>query len=229
MNRRASLRMGYRLMVVGTSAAVVLTVLGSRVAVPLPAPDDLRRWLDTTDPAAILSGLGRGFALALAALVIGLGSLHVLAALAPSPQVRHWVARVTPRTFQLVVGLSVTAPVGPVGADEEPAPPTPTVVMVDVTPADGPSPATTESVTMTHLDGRRQTPATDTEWRVEPGDHLWGIAEETLTDHLGRSPTDVEIEPYWRRLIAANRDRLVNPGDADLILPGQVFVLPPPA
>jgi nucleoid-associated protein YgaU len=32
---------------------------------------------------------------------------------------------------------------------------------------------------------------------------------------------------YWRRLIDANRDRLVDPGNPDLLLPGQELVLPP--
>ena len=31
---------------------------------------------------------------------------------------------------------------------------------------------------------------------------------------------------YWRRLIEANRGRLVDPDDPDLVLPGQRFVLP---
>jgi nucleoid-associated protein YgaU len=34
------------------------------------------------------------------------------------------------------------------------------------------------------------------------------------------------VAPYWRAVIDANRDRLAVPGDPDLILPGQVIVLP---
>jgi hypothetical protein len=59
-----------------------------------------------------------------------------------------------------------------------------------------------------------------------PGDHLWGIAEQELARRLGRPPTDDEVAPYWRAVIDANRDRLAVPGDPDLILPGQVIVLP---
>lgn len=61
---------------------------------------------------------------------------------------------------------------------------------------------------------------------VVSGDHLWSIAEGALTDHLGREPTDAEVVPYWQRVVAGNRDRLVDPDNPDLILPGQHILLP---
>lgn len=61
---------------------------------------------------------------------------------------------------------------------------------------------------------------------VTPGDHLWSIAERTLTGRLGRQPSDAEVVPYWRTLIDENRGRLVHRGDPDLVLPGQRFLLP---
>lgn len=61
---------------------------------------------------------------------------------------------------------------------------------------------------------------------VEPGDHLWGIAESALALRLGRPPSDEEIVPYWRTVVEANTDQLVDPGNPDLILPGQVIQLP---
>lgn len=63
-------------------------------------------------------------------------------------------------------------------------------------------------------------------WTVGPGDSFWSIAEEVVGDALGRPPADADVEPYWRTLVAANRDRLVSP-NPDLVVPGQVFVLPP--
>lgn len=70
---------------------------------------------------------------------------------------------------------------------------------------------------------------TDDIWNVELGDHLWSIAEESLEDHWGRTDlTDAEVASYWKDVIAANEDRLVEPGNPDLILPGQALVLPPP-
>jgi nucleoid-associated protein YgaU len=34
------------------------------------------------------------------------------------------------------------------------------------------------------------------------------------------------VADYWLRLVAANRDRLIRPGDPDLIQPGQTLLLP---
>jgi DNA-binding SARP family transcriptional activator/nucleoid-associated protein YgaU len=61
---------------------------------------------------------------------------------------------------------------------------------------------------------------------VEPGDNLWNLAEEHLAADLGRDPSDEEVAPYWREAVAANTDRLVQAGNPDLIIPGQVLVLP---
>ncbi len=63
-------------------------------------------------------------------------------------------------------------------------------------------------------------------WTVEPGDHLWHIAQATLAADLGHSPTDTETFGYWRRLIDANRSHLVDPNNPDLILPGQQLDVP---
>lgn len=69
-------------------------------------------------------------------------------------------------------------------------------------------------------------------WTVEPGDSFWKIAEEELRDAWGRDDlTDAEVDEYWRTLIAQNMDRLVEPGNPDLLFPGQKLMLPkvPPA
>jgi nucleoid-associated protein YgaU len=52
---------------------------------------------------------------------------------------------------------------------------------------------------------------------VQPGDHLWNIAERT-------APADVAT--YWRRLVELNRPRLADPDNPDLLFPGDVVVLP---
>jgi len=62
---------------------------------------------------------------------------------------------------------------------------------------------------------------------VAKGNHFWELAERTLTDAWGRSPTDVEITPYWAQVVEQNADRLVRPGDPNLIFPDQQFLLPP--
>lgn len=58
---------------------------------------------------------------------------------------------------------------------------------------------------------------------VAAGDHLWAIAHDQVADHLGRQPSEVEIDPYWRTLLDAN-PQLVDP---DLLFPGDRVVLPP--
>ena len=70
------------------------------------------------------------------------------------------------------------------------------------------------------------TPTTPDTVTVEVGDHLWAIAEAQVRSHV-TEPTDRAVGRYWRRLVAANRDRLVDPANPDLVLPGQQFVLPP--
>lgn len=62
---------------------------------------------------------------------------------------------------------------------------------------------------------------------VQAGDHFWSIAEDVVTQALGSTPTDAQITSYWAQLIDANADQLAEPGNPDLLLPGQVLQLPP--
>jgi len=63
-------------------------------------------------------------------------------------------------------------------------------------------------------------------WRVARGQCFWTIAEAVVSARRGRPVLDREIVPYWRLLIAANRSRLRDPANPDLIFPGQVFIVP---
>lgn len=60
---------------------------------------------------------------------------------------------------------------------------------------------------------------------VQPGDHLWKISASHLSDSLDRAAEDSEIAPYWRLIIAENRDDLRS-GNPDLIFPGEIVALP---
>lgn len=60
---------------------------------------------------------------------------------------------------------------------------------------------------------------------MRPGDHFWAIADAVVREHAPEA-TEAEVARYWRTLIDANRDRLVVPGNADLVLPGQVLTVP---
>lgn len=59
---------------------------------------------------------------------------------------------------------------------------------------------------------------------VRPGDHFWSIAESELGAVRGGPVRDAEVDPYWRLLVAANRELTADP---DLLVPGQVVRLPP--
>lgn len=61
---------------------------------------------------------------------------------------------------------------------------------------------------------------------VVAGESFWTIAHEVLTDRLDRRPSDAETAAHWERLVAANRDRLVDRDNPDLIFPGQVLSMP---
>lgn len=60
------------------------------------------------------------------------------------------------------------------------------------------------------------------------GDHLWSVAEKALADAWGRAPSDAELAPFWEQLVEANRDRLPDPRNPDLVFPGEVLTVPTP-
>ena len=65
-------------------------------------------------------------------------------------------------------------------------------------------------------------------WTVRPGDHLWRVAERTLAETWGRPASDAEVAPYWRQVVEANRSVLSDPGNPDLVFPGQQLTIPEP-
>jgi LysM domain len=145
-----------------------------------------------------------------------------------------------------------SAPLGPrpaaasiVGAAQDPNPPTatmkrgprdlPTAVMARMPAEDPPS------IVMTRLPANdaprasrappapaaRDPAAAPRSWIVEAGDSFWSIAADTL-GQAGEAPNDRRVVGYWRRLVEANRDRLLDAGNPDLLVPGQELVLPDP-
>jgi hypothetical protein len=130
----------------------------------------------------------------------------------------------------LPLALAAAASAAPAGAqdgggtatmsvlDEEPA----------ATPTTAPPPAPVPlPVPAPEADADAEVAAVAEEWVVGAGDSFWSIAEATLGEVLGRAPGDAEVDPYWRRLVEANGDRIVS-GDPDVIFPGQRLALPPP-
>lgn len=236
MSRAHHLRAAARAALVVCLAAPALLWGAARLPLPpLDDPDRLKQWAETvrveSGAMAVLVLAGLAFAALLALVAL----LHLLAAGAPGRGLGTLAVRLTPALLRAGLGAGaialVAAPPRPAGAQfadahEDPATPE------------------REVITMRHLDGeRRSSPAgqpspvisatppaaSPEEWTVARGEHLWGIAAEVLTDHLGRPPTDGETARYWRVLIEANRSRLVVPDDPDLILPGQRLVVPAPS
>ncbi|MBA3654008.1 MAG: LysM peptidoglycan-binding domain-containing protein [Actinobacteria bacterium] len=140
--------------------------------------------------------------------------------------------RVTPALARRVVtaalGVSLVVP-SVASANEEP------VVMRRLPDTETAAPSTTTSTAPRGVAAplpvprRVQTvePSSAT-WTVKPGEHFWAIAERVMTAARQRPPTAAEVVPYWKDLIAANRSRLRDPSNANLVYPGQVLVLPPP-
>jgi nucleoid-associated protein YgaU len=81
---------------------------------------------------------------------------------------------------------------------------------------------------MQKMEAPVESPAEARTWTVAAGDHLWSVAERVVAESWGRVPADHELTPYWEQLVDANRDRLADRANPDLIFPGQQFVVPPP-
>jgi hypothetical protein len=131
-----------------------------------------------------------------------------------------------------------------VGAMQDPNPPTatmtratrdvPTAVMSRMPAEDTPSavvtgmPAT-DAPRISRWPPARATPkpAAPPSWTVEAGESFWSIAAHILAQP-GEAPNDRRVIGYWRRLVEANRGRLLDPGNPDLLVPGQELVLPDP-
>lgn len=104
-----------------------------------------------------------------------------------------------------------------------------------IVPVPAPAPAsttTTEEPTDVAPHGTTDEPTDDRdgaarrEVRVEPGDHFWAIAEADVARHLGRPGTDHEVIAHWQAILEANADRLPVAGNPDILLPGQMVLLP---
>ncbi|MEN3273905.1 MAG: resuscitation-promoting factor RpfA [Actinomycetota bacterium] len=186
-------------------------------------------WPGAEDPAAATMAVAQVVASVLAAYLALATVLAIrLPRLAPA-----FVQRLVP------AAIGTTIVLAPVAAGAAPQRvPTPSDAPVLHKIADDPSTATSTTTSTTVAppgSGRESAPGRYAipprtegpagEVTVAAGDHLWGIAERTLTERLGRAPADREIAPYWSQLIEANRDRLAT-GDPDLIFAGQVFRLP---
>jgi len=150
---------------------------------------------------------------------------------------RRWVAAVVAVLALLGLVVGVVALQGDDAADvSAPGASTETTAAPSTTAAPPATAApTTAAPTVTEPEPAGDEPAatpapsgTDDarEVTVQPGDSFWTIAEDAVAQRLGHPPTDAEVAAVWVRVLDANADRLVEPGNFDLILPGQAVLLP---
>ena len=226
--------------VAGLLAALVVLRLaggGDLAPPPLGSLDALDSWVSDRGPASVAIALVRFGAELTVWYLLGLSLLHAIGA---ALRVRGIAvladALALPGATRLVragLGFGLLASTA-ITAESSVAPASAQRAGVAaMQPTDDDRPAATGTATMAPLDQTEPAPTSPaaatvaSTYRVEKGDSCWQIAEDTLAQTWGRQPTDAEIDPYWRSLVETNRDRLVS-GDPDLILPGQVFELPPP-
>jgi hypothetical protein len=209
---------------IATLAGLLLWRLGSWP--PVRSWSASAAWIDRHGAVAAAAALARLAAIAGAIYVDVLCALALVTS-GPRRAGQRRVHRLAPAAFRHLLGIGVAgmlvlpAPAGarttardtPVIVLVEPAPPT---APPTTTPADVPIVVRVDEPATTSVAGAAT-------WKVQAGDHFWSIAESVV----GPDASTDTVARYWRRLVAANRDRLVVPGDADLVFPGQELVLPP--
>ncbi|MFT5203904.1 MAG: nucleoid-associated protein YgaU [Candidatus Aldehydirespiratoraceae bacterium] len=229
-----SVRGAARLGTIALTAGAILFVMPI-TAGPSQVGELFEWWEQVGTPQATVLLLRAG-ALLLAIWLFVVSLLGAAGAACRSATTARLAWRLTPRSMRRLIAVSVALSVAtPALANAAESTESPAPILVDLGPTDGSTEEDAEppqlidlgplvaSPRPSHLDASHPTPTVPQTWQVAPGDHLWGIAEETLTER-GASPSEPEVEQYWRRLIDANRDAIgPNP---DLIHPGVLLSLP---
>lgn len=243
---RAGRALGWTTLVLGAVIILRSSAGGDLAAPPLTSFAALGDWADQRDSATMAIALVR-FAAELAGwYLLGLSVLYGLA------HVLRWRglssladALAAPGAARLVrsglgVGLLATTAAGAATPVEAGSAARSTTAVMQPVQEDEPGTAwmvpesdtPTTTVAPEEVDVATPPPARHeappSPWTVTEGESFWTIAEDVLETTLGRTPTDDEVDPFWRMLVEHNRHRLPDPDDPDLILPGQVFEVPAP-
>lgn|SRR5437763_1047548 len=243
---RAILLVGWVALLVGAIGVLHVIGRGPLAAPPVTRPSALATWLDERSSAALAFGAVRLATMGLAWYLLATTLAGLLARIAGSTRWSEAADFISPRLvrrlLQGAAGMTVAATVTSTQAVAWAAPvapptaPSPVPIMRRL-PAGPPSTSTSASTLAPPPVGAPPVSAPlapvptgsppSRTWVVRSGDNLWSVAEATLARAWGRSPSDAEVDDYWRRLIAANQARLAHRDDPDLVFPGQVFQLPP--
>lgn len=209
-----------------TVVAIGLERAGDGVlAPPPPAPEGWAAWAAGRTPLEAAAAVLRLVGLLAAGYLLAVTAIGLAAALLRRRRTVAVVARLSPPVVRwlLGVGLAGALASGPAGAAA--AGPPPTMVLL---PDDEPSPPTTLPPAPVPSPSAPTVPTPPlTTVTLGPGDHLWSVAARTLAAAWGRVPSEREVAPYWRLVVDLNRAGLPNPGDPDLVFPGEVVHLPP--
>ncbi|MGH9189899.1 MAG: LysM peptidoglycan-binding domain-containing protein [Acidimicrobiales bacterium] len=226
--------------VVVGAALVVLWRCGSGALVPprLTEPSSWPGWLRSSDPAVAALAVLRLGGLLVAAYLAAVTSVGLVLRTVGAIRLVAVVDRLTVPAVRRILAAGLTGTLtlaGPAGAAQSR---TPTTVTATTTPTGNGTEARVTMhrlarptgpgapPTMRSLSPAENPAATATDWTVEPGQSFWSIAEAALARSSSQPPPDSVIAPYWLRLIEANRSRLADPANPDLVFPGQVFGLP---
>lgn len=200
---------GLRVIATALAGYVALVLLALLLTAARLLPSVLRRGVHRWTTRGLAGGLRQ--LIGASAVVLGVLPLQPIAAHAEPPP-----------PVLAPADLPPAPPAGP-APRLEPLPPatvvpTPTVPPV-LEPPDPPSPASPSAPSA-------PTPTAERSVTVAAGDSFWSIAQQSVRNHLGRTPTDVEVLEPWLALIDLNRGRLLDPADPDLLHPGQLLRLP---
>jgi len=193
------------------------------------SPQAITQWWTTTGTNSAAITMVWALGIIVGAYLTLVGAMALITAVGSLTGHFRWTRslwRITPAGGArrlLMVGAVLTLSAGPVAASGDASPVMP-IVLVDL----GPTPSGQATPTPVAIEAQPSTPNTSSTrsdvWVVQPGDHLWHIAEQTIEDHADMAPKVGTITRYWKRLIAENFPLGTNP---DLIIPGQTIVLPP--
>jgi nucleoid-associated protein YgaU len=196
------------------------------LATPTLSVEGARAWLEQQDTLSLAFTVIKAAALAFASYLAALTAVGGILRWHAAPRAIRLVDRLTPSVLRGLLGG--VAALGVMATPPSPDAPTATDSVGE--------PQATES-SEAHATLRLLTETTapaapgvvespENTWVVQPGESLWLIATEHLSDQTGAPVTERTIASYWRRLIEVNRDRLANPDDPNLIFVDQVLELP---
>ena len=213
------IRLGVWVAVLVAGTAALLHLGGGLAAPPLAGGwHGLVRWADGRDAAVIVMAMLRIVAIGAGAYLALITVAGAVVRCAGNRRALRVVDRVTvPMVRRLLGGITALTLLTATAASASPRVDAPSIVPLD--PARPTAPSAPPSP-------RPVTPPAPREWSVAPGDNFWAIAVSVLQHAWHRPPTDAEVVPYWHALIDRNRSRLRDPGNPDLIYPGQVLTIP---